>query len=111
MRDKRFSAVPVVTAILKTIAVLLVLFALYALIQGLRETVASWRGGAGQFGQIPPTLGFGPKLQSLLQPLFSFIQSLFLASLAWGFGELFNMVRLILLGKTPELTPASASED
>jgi len=113
MRDKRFSAVPVISIILKVIAALLAIFAIYVLIQGFREAVAGWHGGTGQYGQsVPATTGFGNKLQSLLGPVYNLIQSLFLASLAWGFGELFNMVRLMLLAKLPpEVPSAPASED
>ncbi len=105
MRDRRFSTVPIVATILKVVALILALFALYVLIQGLMEAVQSWRGGAGQFGAVPPVAGFGQRLETLLPPLYNFIQSIFLAALAWGFAELFNMVRAIALWRTPEALP------
>lgn len=106
MRNSRYGMVPIIATILKVIAVLILLFFIYQTIAGMVAAVQSWQGGASVYGQVPPVTGFWRKFATLLSPFFNLLLGILIASLAWGFAELFEMVRDIVVGKPVTALPA-----
>jgi len=91
MPTKKYPMVPIVAAILKVVAVilfiLLVVFGAFA----LQETAASWAGGASGNPFSPPSApvtAFGPRLKSLIGPLFQIFQYMIYPFAAWLLAEL-----------------------
>ncbi|HEX2949837.1 MAG TPA: hypothetical protein VHV83_09775 [Armatimonadota bacterium] len=108
MKDNRFPVVPVIATILKVIAVIIFLFFVIQAIQGFVTVVGGWKGGVGQFGQpVPAVTGFGQKLATLAGPFSTLLIGTLIATLTWGFADLINMIRRLVVGRTEENAPAT----
>jgi hypothetical protein len=86
--------VTIVVRILKVVAAVIMLFFLYQTIANFAVTIGSWKGGVSQYGQaLPAVKGFGARFETLVSPLFLFVQGVLISALTWGFAELFAMAR------------------
>lgn len=105
MREERFSAVPVITGILKVMAVLVLLFFILFSVQNIITAVVGWRGSATPYESMPPVTHFGPRLLSLIGPIFYLVLGVLFSALVWGFADLFAMVRAMTLRKCAAALP------
>jgi hypothetical protein len=96
MPQRRFSAVPIIASILKTMAVLILLFELYQVVNAFISTIQSWKGGTSMYGQLtPPITEFGKRLDSLMRPIGNLFQAPILPLISWAFAEVMLALREI----------------
>jgi len=91
--------IPVISAILKVIALLVLLVLGYLAIDSFIATIHSWAGGdPGQYGMPSPAVTSAAKrLQSLISPFINLVLAVGIPALLWAFSDITSALREIEL--------------